>query len=287
MRWSNLKFDHADAILRALQVEIVLWNGPAPVSVLAVKADSRRVEFQLQVTDRPPVEHWSLMLGDAVHNLRSALDTCAWEMATVDPAIVPAMPTKIYFPTAKDESDWSKRWVPSFSDIQAIYLDRMRKLQGFENLLAPENPLLDLQALDIADKHRGLLRADVGFETAHFRAQLRPPFGQTTFSGTLTPFRSTMVSIRQGEAIGGYTADMDFLLPAQEPQPATVIPVIELNGKTLRLTDFTSLIAHWVRYALDTVRYDTEEAAQRLIDAGYATVMEEGLPRRIEMVTPL
>lgn len=127
----------------------------------------------------------------------------------------------------------------------------------------------------------------MGFETAHFRAQLRPPFGQTTFSGTLTPFRSAMVSIRQSEAIGGYTADMDFLLLAQEPQPATVIPVIELNGKALRLTDFTSLIAYWVRYALDTVRYDTEEAAQRLIDAGYATVIDDGPPRRIEMVTPL
>jgi hypothetical protein len=42
-----------------------------------------------------------------------------------------------------------------------------------------------------------------------------------------------------------------------------------------------------VRYALDTVRYDTEEAAQRLIDAGYAAVIDDGPPRRIEMVTPL
>jgi hypothetical protein len=287
VRWSNLKYSHAEEMLADLQKQIEMWNATGPVMITAVKTSPRTIEFQQQVSSLPPIERWSLLLGDIVHNLRASLDTLAWELATLDLGRPPVKPKKIYFPTAADEHDWDTRWKPDLSDIPSALVERMRKLQGFANPSSPENPLLELHALDIGDKHKGLLRPTIAFDTAHYSAQVRPPFGQQTFSGHLTPFTPSEVLIRQGSPIGGFATDMDFLLPAQEPQPATIIPMIALNGKKLRVTDFTSLIAHWVRYALDTVRYDTEQAAQRLIDAGLATTIEEGPPRRIEMVTPL
>jgi len=52
----------------------------------------------------PPYEAWAVILGDAVHNLRSSLEYMAWELAGADPT-----DTETMFPIFDTEAGWNAR----------------------------------------------------------------------------------------------------------------------------------------------------------------------------------
>jgi hypothetical protein len=61
-----------------------------PVEVVTGSSEFERVVRVLSAPEIP-CERWALMIGDAVHNLRSALDHVVWQLAGADPTDSPTM----------------------------------------------------------------------------------------------------------------------------------------------------------------------------------------------------
>jgi hypothetical protein len=102
-----------------------------------------------------PVEI-ALIIGDAVHNLRSALDHLAWQLVLSNGET----PTKkTYFPI----QDPSQEFTPVSEDkrIEGISLAAKHFFEEVQPRNTGDDTLWRLHTLDIADKHRLLITAQV------------------------------------------------------------------------------------------------------------------------------
>jgi hypothetical protein len=103
--WADLKWSRANTHIATLQAKFREWSASAPVSVEAVLREDRQgIDLIARVPRGIPKHEWSLGLGDALHNLRSAFDAVAWGMAHFDDA-KPARPKRVAFPTARTKSN--------------------------------------------------------------------------------------------------------------------------------------------------------------------------------------
>ena len=128
---------------------------------LEAKFDDNLGYAPLRVIDRVPLpDEYPLIVGDAIHNLRSALDHAAWQMvpdsfkATTDENRL----RYIAFPISRavTDKDWAgmvTNALPSTTDEQRAIVKRH---QAFNSPLAPGqwHPLAGLRDLDDMDKHR-------------------------------------------------------------------------------------------------------------------------------------
>jgi len=156
--WADLKWSRASGHFAILKARFEEWHASAPLSVESVlREDARAVDLVARVPCGFPTHEWALNLGDALHNLRSALDAVAWGMAHFDDAI-PANPTKVTFPICSTETQWNaalKVWAGAIHpELQA----RLKVLQPFNYTNGAGDALLSmLHSLDIQDKHRDIL----------------------------------------------------------------------------------------------------------------------------------
>lgn len=112
--------------------------------------------FRIRVKQKPPLVNWSLMVGDCIHNTRSALDHLFWVLVRdkTDAA-------RATFPLFKD--------MPGFNGLKKAYLEKwltgdalklIERMQPFNAIGGPsKSPLAFLHDFDILDKHKLLLPA--------------------------------------------------------------------------------------------------------------------------------
>ncbi|HEY9308181.1 MAG TPA: hypothetical protein VIP82_10310, partial [Microbacterium sp.] len=155
--WPDLKWSRGNSHVSALQAKFGEWHASAPVSVDAVLSEDRQgIDLVARVPRGIPKHEWSLDLGDALHNLRSAFDAVAWGMATFKDAS-PTNPRKVTFPICEEEKQWNeavKTWV---SEIHPEFQERLRIMQPFTYAAGGLSVLSMLHGLDIQDKHRDIL----------------------------------------------------------------------------------------------------------------------------------
>lgn len=74
--------ERAEVHRHALDSDIKTWLGANPYALVADEdVATRHKVFRLQVNVRPDLLGWGIILGDAVHNLRAALDHVVWQLA--------------------------------------------------------------------------------------------------------------------------------------------------------------------------------------------------------------
>ncbi|WP_431946029.1 hypothetical protein [Micromonospora marina] len=156
--WPDLKWSRGNSHTAALQSKFGEWHASAPVSVDAVLREDRHgIDLVARVPRGIPKHEWSLDLGDALHNLRSALDAVAWGMAHFNNA-QPTRPKRVTFPICDDEKRWDevvRDWV---GEIHPEFQERLRIMQPFTYVPAGGVSVLSmLHDLDIQDKHRDIL----------------------------------------------------------------------------------------------------------------------------------
>jgi hypothetical protein len=120
------------------------------------KREAGEYIFRIRVKNKPPIVDWSLMVGDCIHNTRSALDHLFWALVKDKPGAARAT-----FPLFKD-------W-PGFNGLKKANLEQwltddalalVEKLQPFNATGGPnKSPLAFLHDFDIMDKHKLLLPA--------------------------------------------------------------------------------------------------------------------------------
>lgn len=131
----------------------------------------------------PFPECWALVIGDMAHNMRSALDHIAWELAGSDPA-----DTWTQFPIYAEETKFAQagRVVKT---IPKRPLALIKWLQPYRRPNPYDDRLWTIHALDAEDKHKTitiLLAAMV--ETEYFPVAPTPSRVQHEVTFTFGPF---------------------------------------------------------------------------------------------------
>jgi hypothetical protein len=128
---------------------------------------------------------WSGVIGDALHNLRSALDYIACELVIASGGVVT---TDTAFPFGKDAAVFEqslKRRVPVVSQRALQLVRRLRPYNG------GNRTLWQLHCLDIEDKHRAIVPAVAAWHTALFPLAARGSKPGDPFFGESLIYRVT------------------------------------------------------------------------------------------------
>lgn len=123
---------------------------PAPTSPVAGEPNT----YKLFMPDKPkvPLLEWSSRFGDAVHNLRAALDLLTFELCHID-GTGPEKPKQVSFPVLDDSRKWDKQ-TRTLSSIPLSFLQRIADVQPWHTEDPSTHLLTLITALDNLDKHR-------------------------------------------------------------------------------------------------------------------------------------
>ena len=155
----RLKVDWAEKHLDALDAEIHRWtSGPRnPRRLQRIRDGVPPTEFRAQFRFDPPIlDTVPMLIGDAVHNLRSALDhlACALADLEVPPTSETGQPD-IEFPIYISEAEFIKRGARRIEKLPPSAQDEIKSLQPYRAGNNARFQLLwALHRLDIIDKHR-------------------------------------------------------------------------------------------------------------------------------------
>jgi hypothetical protein len=117
-----------------------------------------RLHWEVRLDDSvvsPPLDEWALVLGDAVHNLRSSLDVLIWS-CTDEASLTAEQARHVAFPVNDKAGGWSKTVTRCMPTVPADVVERVRQVQPFNRPPSdPDNDALQLVTeLDNQDKHR-------------------------------------------------------------------------------------------------------------------------------------
>lgn len=152
-KWERAK-THVDQLRR----EIEQAGKPDPRRIDLIRNYDRReravicrIKRVIKIRD-----HWPLVLGDAVHDLRGALDHLAWQLAVR--ALDGSVPTDkqaktIQFPVAEKSEHWGKR---NNRFLTYMLQDDIDRLEPFQPFKTRAQGLPALIAASNTDKHRAI-----------------------------------------------------------------------------------------------------------------------------------
>jgi hypothetical protein len=137
--------------LHALVAECDAYLGGAPAFSAEwfheAEADTVGVQFR---PEPPPSLRLGAIVGDIAHNLRSALDVAAWQLALAkDEEAARRQPYEIAFPLAETPERFRSHKVLPFVSDQALQV--IERLQPYQPSM---EALGSLRALSNSDKHR-------------------------------------------------------------------------------------------------------------------------------------
>ncbi len=152
---ARLKCERAKHHLNTLKKEVARFLRKKPYTVRKeFDVKQGKYLFRVKIARRLPQEDWGLIIGDCIHNARSALDHLAWELAGSDPN-----DTKTQFPVFIDRQRFNRQGLPRISRLKPKprALALVKWLQPYRRPNPPLDPLWLLQTLDVVDKHKLIL----------------------------------------------------------------------------------------------------------------------------------
>ena len=174
-----MKLWEAHENFQRLQRHIAEWRGTGDTHALTSQIDQQTGEHWVFIEPRRSIPQikWAVIIGDIVHNLRTALDHLIWELAVLRRGEPPPHPLpsgspwrSLQFPVYDDASDFfnissksAKKGQPpgqgglaSLQHVRPAAAARVIQLQPFQVGDRQHHPLRVLQDLDNIDKHRTL-----------------------------------------------------------------------------------------------------------------------------------
>jgi hypothetical protein len=144
----DAKFNHAATLAAILEQQISDYLASAPFQLTeTVEPDSGHLVVTAHIRTPPPVA-WSILIGDALHNARSALDHLAWQLVEMHGG----PPDKSRFPFTDSPVGFGKEL--HRAHIPAAVRKQVRALEPWRG---GDDQLWLLHHLDIIDKHRLLV----------------------------------------------------------------------------------------------------------------------------------
>ena len=163
----TVKVERAKEHLQLLANEVRRYLDTQPY-IVSVKRDpeSRRLIYFVESIRSMPLR-LSAILGDTIHNLRSALDHLAYQLVWVGTGKVPS--SHVYFPIADDPAKYPEkrdRQLKGATPRTVAAIDDLKPYKG-----GNEN-LWRLHKLDNVDKHRVVITAGSAFRSVNIGAHM-------------------------------------------------------------------------------------------------------------------
>lgn len=255
------KLEWARRHFNILESAIDLFIDDKPYAATAEK-DKETGEYGLRISPvRGVPADWSLQVGDIVHNLRSALDTLAFALATDHiPALTKKESRTVQFPILDTLSEFStdpKGWLNRIPrDARAAF----EKLQPYHTRHPRDKRLLAvLRDLSNEDKHRRLL---VTTSVAEVQGIVAIVDGQR-IPGTPAQARGFILDANEGTVVGYLTIRTPHAEVAIEANVAVHIVVRESKGVE-RYHDVTMVLRELLDHIREEVFPPLEKHLRRL-----------------------
>lgn len=155
----RIKVERAKEHVRNLEVLVQRFLQSNPYQVIHEdEPDTGDWVFRVKVLQQPPLE-WSGIVGDAIHNLRAALDLLVCEL--VRGAGKPVT-DQIGFPIAKGVKEFESGYLRKVKGAPKEAIRLIRRCKPYKG---GNEPLWWLHRLDIADKHRILITVGSAYQS--------------------------------------------------------------------------------------------------------------------------
>lgn len=211
MTWQP-KLERAKRHFVELETALASFFAMTPYKISTCRNDEGRLVYYLSDVADVPVE-LSLITGDVIQNLRSALDHLAYDL-WVNEASGRGRGDKIYFPIDKDEASYNRNKAGKTQGISAQSLAVIDSLHPYPGA---NDALWRIHTLNNRDKHRLLVTVGSSFQSMDLGAYM-------------------MASMRRmpalPEGIRGNLPDLPlFLRPADNLFPLTVDAELFIAGE--------------------------------------------------------
>lgn len=206
----DLKFARAFALIDQLETEVIGYLGGQPFRLEEAEGEDGMIHSLVRI-DRYPPDEWSLLVGDIVHNARSALDHLAWRLVES----CGATPTEhTSFPITDAPDSYSNRLR---ADLKGTTPEVRAAVKGLAPWKTGDRKLWQLHKLNIIDKHRllipvGASNPSVGLQAGmNFDGEyIETPMVYYGSDGRQFPLKDGDVVLRTGKGAG--TQDFEMTL---------------------------------------------------------------------------
>jgi hypothetical protein len=163
-----LKIGRAEEHLNSFKTEFPEWDHKHPYVISRkCNAEGSRHSLVIDIVVPPPIDRWSLIAADCIHNLRSALDNWIYALAVKQTGSVqPPHHNRLQFPiTDTPEAFQQALSGHRLASVSSAAQGRVEALQPYNRKHAQLPPLLGmLRDFDDKNKHRLL---NVAFQQVH------------------------------------------------------------------------------------------------------------------------
>ena len=135
-----LKLGRAEEHLDLLKSEFAEWGRSDPYAVSTKQnVDGSRHAVVVNIPRKPPFDRWSLIAGDCIHNLRSALDNVLYAVAIRESGATPPPNfDKLQFPLTSSIGEFNSQCARRLKGISAKTLRWVEEAQPY-NRFHPSN----------------------------------------------------------------------------------------------------------------------------------------------------
>jgi hypothetical protein len=167
---SKVKIERARKHLQELTTAIKEFFASNPFSVIYEdEAETGDRVYLIKINRQIPVE-WGAIIGDIIHNARTALDLLAWQMVLANGG-TPNKRTK--FPISSNAQEFEKRDIKHLSSASDKAIQFIRDLKPYQG---GNESLWKLHCLDITDKHRLILAVGAAFRHVEITTNVKVPW---------------------------------------------------------------------------------------------------------------
>lgn len=147
----DAKFSRAICVLDDLEQRVAEFLSSDPFTLEALdEAVSGDLVYRVRVRSQPPLD-WSVLVGDVVHNARSALDHLAHRLVECGGGI----PTEAtHFPISDQEAGYGEKVRKALKGAEMTSREAIKALKPWHG---GDDRLWKLHRLDVIDKHRLLV----------------------------------------------------------------------------------------------------------------------------------
>jgi len=214
--WAKLARAEEHLITLADEIKAFIARDPQPFGLSVPQFDSVTGWYIVYaIVDEEPPERLGVILGDVLHNTRSALDHLVWQLVILNGGTPKGGAGGNAFPIARSETAWRTAQERQLAGVAEAHRKTIEKTQPFKVDNPDRSPLAWLQFLSNTDKHQivhpiaGIVQDD--------------PIGKVSFQVTQGPGQV----VREQWQREWFTSDAELLRCKVEPMtPDTKVEVI-------------------------------------------------------------